>query len=336
MEQDRDVQDMMNFLSDIDDDVPQTTSKTASHRAPAAPTPEGVNDEIARRIQEDMTKEEIQKNAASAVMSGKIIYAIQKEGNERDLPPLISSIVKVAVAQALKEAGIVKGAVGTSDTIPSGTSTGTQRPDTKHFREAAKDEDQNGVQGFRSRTEPFFHNDSIEGASVSGGGDPDRQAGEMPAGFDPKAGKFASLARKCASTRTQIAQRRANLELKKASVSLRDAANELAYLDDVEKKVAGIEEDMAMYQQLKQAQESGQPLSPEQQQMLAQLEQKLAVYLQQAQGGAQGGGGPQPQDAAPDAGGQGGPPQPKSASVGNPALAILKELGLYQDAGAAN
>jgi len=332
--QDRDIQEMMNFLADVDGDEPAVT-KTASQQR-QTPSPEGVNEEIARRIREDMTEDEIQKNAASAVMSGKIMYAIIKEGNERDLPPLIHNIVKVALDQALREHGIAKAAVGTSNTIPTGTSTGTQRPDTKPFREAATDADQEGVSGFRSRTEPFFHNDCIEGVSVSGGGDPNRQAGDNPAGFNPQAGKFAAanfgfLLQKVASTRLEISGRRRQLEQVRGQLTVKQAAAEHNYLEQVEVKVAGIEEEMALYQQLKQAQEAGQPLSPEQQQQLQMLEQKLAVYMQQASGGEQGGGAPQPQDMGAGAEGQGAAPKMASTNTESPAITMLRELGLYQD-----
>ena len=331
----RSVQEMVEMLHNMGGGgEAQEKQASAGGRAPArAAAPEAAQNEVAQRLLEDYSQEAITSKIASAQVSGKIMAEMIDAKLASSLPALIHEVVKVAVAQALREAGITKAATGTSSTIPTGTTTGTQKPDEgADFRALALKADREGVDGFSSRTEKYINNDTIEGAQVSGGGGPnasDRPGGNMPDGFQ-SAGKFAALARKVASTRSEISNRRAFLRLNSDRVSVKQASTEAQQLNELEQKLGSIEDDMAMYQQLQQKQASGQPLSPDEQQQLAMLEQKLGAYLQQAQGG-QGGGAP--------AGGGGGDPMagggapPKQASAGNggmhPALALLQKAGLY-------
>lgn len=313
----RAVQDMMDLLNgDIEDEGP--TTKVASEREPSRET---ASEEMLNRISSQMTEDEILKTAANARMSGKIMAELIFSKLANLLPRLIAETVIAANKHSVPI--LVKQAIGTSSTIPTGTSMGEQKPDWKPFRDQAHDEDQLG-RDITSISEKYLHNDETRGASVSGGGDPDSVNGTVPSGMTGP-GKLASAFNVAFYSKLAFDKEC----VKQASV---DAKLKVAAYE----KIGGLEEDMMRYQQLQQKQASGQPLSPEEQQEVEMLEAKLAAYMGQGGGQGQGQGAPAPQGG----GGGGGmemPPQKSAAARSNggshpggefTAEDILREVGL--------
>jgi len=271
MAHDRSVQDMIDLLAgDVSE---ETTTKTASEHV----SEEALSAEILNRVRQDFTEEEIVKTAASAQMSGKIMADVIFQKFASDFAPFIAEVVSATLRHIVPP--LVKQAIGTSTVIPTGTTVGEQKHDTKPIRESAAEENRLGTQ-ISSITEKWLHTDKVEGAVVSGGGSPDSAAGNTPEGMmGPQklsSAKFANLQK--------------DIDAVKAQVFLQ--------------KVASIEEDLQRYQMLEQKQASGQPLSPQEQQEMEMLEAKLMSAMGQ-QGGAPdqagaGAGGPPP--------GAGGPP----------------------------
>ena len=253
--------------------------KTASYREVSSSV---LESEVLQRIKDEMTDEDLAKQAAAATYSAEIMADV--------VIGRVSEFLKTAQVQIMENAmryAMEKAAVGTSNAI-----SGWLRESQYNKGDATEQmlaEDRLGRDN-KSKSESYFNGSETRGASVSGGGHSEGGDGEPTRNT-------------CGSTVHKLSAAKVAGKIKRAM----------------------LEEDLARYQELEQKKESGQ-ISPEEEQELQELEQKLMALAQQQQGGGQPGaeqGGGAPPDAGGGAPGGGGAPPPQGGMAGGPLDAKL-------------
>jgi hypothetical protein len=301
--------------------------------------------ELMNKIAQSMDADEILKQAAAARVSGNIMADVILEKFAHNMGPVIAHAVHEKIASLLPDvvAAIVpaavqcaleKIAIGTSSAMSGSLSRSVTNDGPANELQMSNDKvDRSG----KDRVAPYLHNDTVEGAQVSGGSSPEGGAGYKPEGWGSIAKLSAAKAQvdrymleaehekdvylakvasapNCTKEAYKTAKQTAKAYIKEAK------ANALTFL-----KQAELEADLARYQELEAKAQAG-TLSPAEQQEMDMIRQKLMAAAQSAQGGA---GGPPP--GGPPAGGPpaGGPPPGGSMGDEEKMAAVRSLLNQY-------
>lgn len=303
----------------------QGTEKVAYSRQDVADT---TNVELLNKIAEDMNHDEVLKQAAAARVSGNIMADIILEKVASQLAPAmaqavhekIASILPAVVAEVVPMAvklALEKVAVGTSTVISGNLSKSV--PNDGSATDLQMEEDRIGKK-MGDRTSKYWGAEETSGASVSGGGAGALEggAGDKPEAWQPV--HKLSAARKEANQYLKAAEKEKAAFLSayetdpNVTVDQYRAAQKQAdeYIKTAQAEVsaflkqAELEQDLARYEEL-QAKKAAGALTPEEEQELQMLEQKLMAAAQGAAGGAAPGAGApaggMPGEAGPPGGG---------------------------------